>query len=100
MSRPTKLSTARAGKDIASGLTCIPISTRPAVSSCIPSDGQLLQTKYCELTRKHFDGLFDRRRSEIGAWRSAPPRFTQLSTMTTNLLNLTHTSRNLKCTDL
>jgi len=36
---------------------------------------------------------FDRRRSELEARSSAPPRFTQLSTMTTNLLNLTHTTR-------
>ena len=34
---------------------------------------------------------FDRRRSELEARRSAPPRFTQQATMI-NLLNLTHTT--------
>jgi hypothetical protein len=35
---------------------------------------------------------FDRRRGELGSSLSAPPTFTQLSTMKTNLLNLTHTT--------
>jgi len=35
---------------------------------------------------------FDRRRGELSGSLSAPPRFTQLSTMTTNLLNLTDTT--------
>jgi hypothetical protein len=35
---------------------------------------------------------FDRRRSELEARSSAPPRFTQRSTMKTILLNLTHTT--------
>ena len=39
--------------------------------------------------------MFDRRRSELEARRSAPPPFTQLSTMTINLLNLTHTTQRL-----
>jgi len=34
---------------------------------------------------------FDRRRSELEARSSAPPRFTQQATMI-NLLNLTHTT--------
>jgi hypothetical protein len=34
----------------------------------------------------------DRRRSELEARSSAPPRFTQQTTMTPNLLNLTHTT--------
>jgi hypothetical protein len=36
---------------------------------------------------------FDRRRSELEARSSAPPRFTQQATMI-NLLNLTHTTEN------
>ena len=36
---------------------------------------------------------FDRRRSELEARSSAPPRLIQRSTMNTILLNLTHTTR-------
>ena len=35
---------------------------------------------------------FDRRRGELKGSLSAPPTFTQLSTVTTNLLNLTDTT--------
>ena len=42
---------------------------------------------------------FDRRRSELRARSTAPPRFTQQSTMT-NLLNLTHTTRPQGCRSL
>ena len=44
---------------------------------------------------------FDRRRGELKGSLSAPPTFTQLSTVTTNLLNLTDTTmtRVLKLVD-